>query len=97
VGSAQVREEGSIGLCMFGALVTTLVDSLESDLHVVFSLCEICDSFGAQLGVLYSICDRSVGQLGVSFFSGAIVFPSAWWCLEALYLVEALGGKQSNV
>lgn len=63
--------------------VTALVRSLGSDFHCVFNL--------------YSICDRSVGQLGVSFFSGAIVFPSAWWCLEALYLVEALGGKQSNV
>ena len=47
--------------------VTALVHSLGSDFHCVFNL--------------YSICDRSVGQLGVSLvvFGGFVSGRSTWW------------------
>ena len=54
MGPGQVLAEDSIVLCMFGA-VTNLLDNLESELHGVCSLCNICDSFGEELGVRFPL------------------------------------------
>ena len=63
VGSGQVLEKDSTVLCMFGAGVTILVDSPGSELHGVFSLCNICDSFGEGLGVRFLFCFQLVQHL----------------------------------
>ena len=63
MGSGQVLEEDFIVLCMFGAIVTSLVDSLEVKLHGVFSLCNICDGFGEELGGRFLLCFQFVQHL----------------------------------
>ena len=77
---------------------------LESELHGVFSLCNICDSFGEGLGSdfhcvfnLSSICDRPGGQLGVRFpwcFHGSGICGSFGESeLHGVSMLGALGGQ----
>ena len=63
MGFGQILEEGFTVLYMIGAVVTSWVDSLELELHCVFSLCNICDSFGEELGVRFPWCFQFVQHL----------------------------------